>query len=107
MTDNRFDEALTTFVNGCQKTMDEHFAKHYPGSRAPKISTMTGKRYVRVVKEDQHGRDRSVHCFVDMTTGDVLKAKGWKAPAKGPRGNIYSPLHGMEGMTVWGARYLR
>ncbi|KKM97140.1 hypothetical protein LCGC14_1171090 [marine sediment metagenome] len=102
MTDNRFDEALTTFVNGCQKTQDEHFAKHYPGSLAPKITTMTGNRYVRVVIGG-----RSVHCFVDMTTGDVLKAAGWKAPAKNPRGNIYSPLHGMEGMTVWGARYLR
>ncbi len=107
MTDNRFDEALTTFVNGCQKTMDEHFAKHYPKSMAPMITIMTGKRYVRVVKEERVSHGRSVHCFVDIATGDVLKADGWKRPAKNPRGNIYSPLHGQEGVTVWGARYLR
>ena len=27
----------------------------------------------------------SVHAFVDKTTGNLLKAASWKAPAEGPR----------------------
>jgi hypothetical protein len=26
--------------------------------------------------------------FIDLTNGDILKADGWKAPAKHARGNI-------------------
>jgi hypothetical protein len=31
---------------------------------------------------------RSVHAFLDPATGDVYKAAGWKAPAKGARYNL-------------------
>jgi hypothetical protein len=55
-----------------------------------------------------HGGDqRSVHCFVDIATGDVLKAGGWKAPApNGKRGNIYD-ASGLKCMDRYGCAYLR
>ena len=39
-----------------------------------------GRRFARVWN-DNHSQ-RMVHAFVDMTTGDVIKAAGWKAPQK-------------------------
>lgn len=48
-------------------------------------------KYVRVVQ--QYGSlngngQRLVHAFYDPRTGDVYKAAGWKAPAKGVRFNL-------------------
>lgn len=48
-----------------------------------KFDIETGKKYYKVVMS-AHG-SRSVHCFVDKTTGDVYKSASWKAPAKGVR----------------------
>lgn len=48
-----------------------------------KFEIETGKRYYKVIMS-AHG-SRSVHCFVDKTTGDVYKSASWKSPAKGVR----------------------
>jgi hypothetical protein len=42
------------------------------------------------------------YCFVDLTTGDILKPGGWDRPAKGVRGNILGaePLAGCERLGV-------
>lgn len=39
-----------------------------------------GSKYIRIV--DCSYNSRSVHAFVDRTTGDLLKADGYKRPAK-------------------------
>lgn len=64
-----------------------------------------GRRYIKVVSV-VFGGDRSVHCFVDRTNGDVLKAASWKAPAKHPRGNINAGPSGY-GVNQYGANYLK
>lgn len=46
-----------------------------------------GTRYVRIVMSI-NGAQRSVHAFYDITTGDVLKAEGWRKPAKHVRYNL-------------------
>ena len=51
---------------------------------APLVYAEYGQRFARIVYED--GNHRSVHAFVDMTNGDVIKAAGWKAPQKGKHG---------------------
>ena len=52
------------------------------------ISVTYGKKYARVIYES--GTQRSVHTFVNMINGDILKAGGWKAPAtNGVRGNVF------------------
>jgi hypothetical protein len=43
------------------------------------FETDVGAKYIRVVDTSY---SRSVHAFVDRETGDLLKAGGWKAPAK-------------------------
>ena len=49
-------------------------------------------KFVRVWQDDvaptgEHS-GRSVHAFFNPATGDVLKAAGWKTPAKGVRFNL-------------------
>ena len=36
----------------------------------------------------EFGRLSSIHAFIDIETGDLLKPAGIKAPAKGARGNV-------------------
>lgn len=66
-----------------------------------------GKRYDRITSIT-HGEARSVHAFIDRESGDVLKAAGWKAPAKGPRGNVATPegLAEVIGRAAESSRYL-
>ena len=86
-----FDAALANWLVKAQELVnDYHKACGYTAFPPGKLSLEMGRRYVRVVRTEGVGVGRSVHCFIDTTTGDVLKAASWKAPAKGPRGNIYT-----------------
>lgn len=51
----------------------------------------SGKNY-RIVMRTGHEYGTSVHAFVDGNTGDLLKAAGWKVPAKGVRYNILTEM---------------
>lgn len=46
----------------------------------------SGRKYYKLIHKD--GISRSVHCFINKTTGDVLKSASWKSPAKGVRYNL-------------------
>ncbi len=70
------------------------------------VEASIGKKYARIVKREKHGdhpvNGGSAFCFVEMETGNILKAAGWAAPAKGVRGNI---ANGLAGLTPYGAVY--
>jgi hypothetical protein len=71
-----------------------------------------GKKYARLVSHREGNREAggSAYGFVDLTNGDILKAAGWKAPAKHARGNIRvgSVADGWNGAcTHYGVAYLR
>jgi hypothetical protein len=70
----------------------------------PTISVEYGPKYARIVKNDM---GRSVYCFVEIATGNILKAAGWKSPAKHARGNVNTPTHGVEYVGPYGPAYLR
>lgn len=66
------------------------YAKRYPDTDVTGwygIEVEPLRKYWRIVQIGR-GAGRSVHAFVDPTTGDVLKAAGWKSPAKGVRYNL-------------------
>ena len=63
-----------------------------------------GKRYTRIVMNANGSR--SVHCFIDNAKGTLLKSAGWKAPAKGPRGNIVTDLDDVAARFDWSGHYL-
>ena len=70
----------------------------------------TGKKYAKVVTAQlrKNGyKNESVHTFIDMTNGDILKAASYKAPAKnGVRGHIFSDDLGRSCINSYGANYL-
>lgn len=69
------------------------------------ITFTDGKRYVKVIENRRNGQS-SVHSFVEKSTGDILKAASWAAPAKITRGNIFN-RGGADAFAVdWQIRYL-
>ena len=77
-------------------------------SDPPKVTADVGSKYARVVKVDQLNGSRSVHTFVNLDNGDILKSGGWSAPApNGVRGNIFDTDLGESVVNEMGANYLR
>ena len=70
-----------------------------------------GTRYTKIVMTARGGQ-RSVHSFVEPSTGNVLKAAGWERPAKGVRFNLANDVSFerlMEALKVrnaWASGYL-
>ncbi len=95
----RFSVRLNQFVDGCQKIIKE--------AKATGVLSIDpdGRKYIRIVNT-AYG-SRSVFCFVEATTGDVLKADGWKRPAKHARGNIFDEYNGLSRIKWTGPEYLR
>lgn len=96
-----FDTAFASFLVAAQSTSDRTY-RQFQGaaqvqSTGPKLVAEHGRRYVRIVAENGQ---RSAWAFVDKTTGAVLKPDGWKAPAKGARGNIFDSANGC-GRACW------
>jgi len=89
------------FLDGCIKINHKYCDEWLDGGQKDDFSYTKGRKYIRVI------RGGSVHCFVDMTNGDVLKAASWKAPAKHARGNIFNIDHGLGSMGEFGPAYLR
>jgi hypothetical protein len=87
---NDFDTRLTAFVTMVQDVMDANYRREGFTIPAPVVSVdPNGKKYVRITRQTNDS-DKSVYCFVEKTTGNILKPAGWKGPAKHARGNIYT-----------------
>ena len=107
MDQEKFDIALRVFVEGCQNIHTDYMARIFSNLTPDQISSKIGKRYAKIIRASEDGHSTSVHCFVDMTNGDVLKAAGWSAPAKHARGNIFDEHDGLGRMGEYGPAYLR
>lgn len=69
---------------------------------APVASVEYGRRFAKVMSGTR------IHTFIDLGTGDILKAATYKAPAKnGVRGNIFAADFGESVINWHGAKYLR
>ena len=107
---------LPDFVSAIQTATNEHFAANLKSLVPDVISYTIGPKYVRIVKTDGVSPDRtawevgnqsrSVWGFVNLTNGDILKAAGWKAPAKHARGNIFAPDFDRKRWSSYGPAYL-
>ena len=64
--------------------------------KVTKFTLEVGPKNIRVVQSEitpitgKALPHRSVYCFIDRSNGDLLKAAGWKTPAKGKRGSIFN-----------------
>lgn len=66
-------------------------------AKLPTYDVSYGKKFAKIAVTS-YGQ-KSVHCFVEISTGDIYKAATWSAPAKGVRGNISNekkPLLGYD-----------
>ncbi len=99
-----FKDNVTKFVKDAQGVINEHM-KQFPSLGVPKLTLDVGNRYIKVVREETHGK--SVYCFIDMKNGDVLRAATWKAPAKHARGNISTYTDINQVVSPYGAHYLK
>ena len=90
------------YVEMVQGMQDDYFRVHkYTHSPSNEVDVKLGRRYAKVILKDREwgpqntpmtlNKHKSVHTFIDMHTGDILKAAGWNAPALNkPRGNIFN-----------------
>ncbi len=60
------------------------------GHTAPDVSVHleVGQRYIRLVQENGSSYPH-VHAFIERETAKLIKAAGWKAPAKDKNGPAY------------------
>ena len=101
-------ERINLYVDLVQKKNTRYFEIHDFKWDPPMVSADYGKKYARIVKNDGLNGSRSVHTFVNMTNGDILKSGGWSAPApNGVRGNIFSDDFGASVVNEYGASYLK
>lgn len=101
------DEDLDRYTRAVKAACDANFDRNgwtYEEMRQV-ITIEPGRKYARIVQTDMNGSGRSVHSFINLQNGDILKAESWKKPAKHSRGNIYQD--GWEGsFGPYGANYL-
>ena len=109
MTEMCVMERLEHYMAMVQEKNDAYFKKAgFTFSDPPHVSADMGRKYARVVKNDQLNGSRSVHTFVNMLNGDILKSGGWKAPQKnGVRGNIFADDLGANRVNEHGANYIK
>ena len=102
-------ERLNLYVEMVQDKMNAYYEMmNFTHSNPDDITVDYGKKYARIVKNDGLNGSRSVHTFVNMTNGDILKSGGWKAPApNGVRGNIFANDFGADRINEFGANYLK
>ncbi len=95
-------DAIGAYIESVQAMVNDQYARHYPKLTAPTISVSCGRKYARIISQD--GVSRGVHSFIDLSTGDVLKAESWKRPAKGARGNLFNLDQGIGRVSAYGPR---
>jgi hypothetical protein len=104
-----FEQKLASFFEGCKRINAEHLTANNENNDVQWNMTWL-KRYVRVEVVHDIGvtsYNYRAWCFVDIETGEVLKAARWKAPAitKIKRGNIFDEHNGLQFMGPHGVAY--
>jgi hypothetical protein len=98
--------AIENFRAVLEARVHAHYKKNYPSLPLPSITVDLGSKFAKIVKGRNDGTT-SVHCFIEITSGDIYKAATWRAPAKHVRGNINSEDSGMSAVGIHGANYLK
>ena len=99
----RLDRWLWT----AQEVINKYYANRFDILTPSQLEMSDGRRYIRIDSVMDGGQgQRSVYAFIDKMTGDVLRAAGYKGPAKHARGNLFDSLGGTEMLTPHGIGYL-
>jgi hypothetical protein len=112
-------DRIYEYINVVQKMNDNYWkVMGYTFGPAPEVDVIFGNKYAKVVTKGRHYKDRdeseevvygqtTVHSYVNMENGDILKGN-WKAPVKnGVRGNINADDVGADRINEYGPIYLK
>jgi len=81
-----YDQAIENYLKIISERVNIRWQAYNFTIPKPTFIVSKGRVRDKIVQVDS---SRSVHSFVDKTTGDIYKAASWNAPAKHARGNIY------------------
>ena len=101
-----FDTALNAFMQHITDVKEVDRLANFRSLPPTVYTTEPGKKNIRIVDQREDGSGRTVFCFIRIEDGAVLKAAGWKAPAKHPRGTIFTTNPAEYGVGLYGANYL-
>ena len=95
-----FDEAVDSLLDNIQKDYDKwnSGARHIQRNKKMDLTLKPGRKFIKVVNGTSVwgfvAKVDGVHKGLPMLKGDILKAAGWRAPAKHSRGSIFdSEMH--------------
>lgn len=81
--------AVEKYLDKIRAATDKEWQRNEYTFPQPIFTASFGPSWIRIESVTYGGKgQRSVHCFVNGA-GDIFKAAGWKAPAKGKRGSIH------------------
>lgn len=79
-------EGLDAYVQAVQKMQNDYWkAMNFTFADPPTVVLELKQKYAKLVKVDGHNGSQSVHSFVDLSNGNILKGN-WKAPIRTKRG---------------------
>ena len=92
---------LEEYVNRLDELRVAYYEGRYDHVEPEEMRVELGRKYAKVWKGN------SIHTFVNLINGDMLKAASYKAPApNGVRGNIFDEDCGMHCVGPYGALYV-
>lgn len=98
---------LDRWLWSAQNLVNKDYAIRFPTLTPSVLEMSDGRRYIRIDSISDGGNgQRSVWAFIDKKTGDILKAAGYKTPAKHARGNLFDAHSGLGSLTPRGPKYL-
>ena len=92
-----FDEAMDTLLVKIQENYD-NWGNRSGISKKMNLSLKPGRKFIKVVHDNSVwgfvAKVDGIHKGLPMLKGDILKAAGWRTPAKHSRGSIFdSEMH--------------
>ena len=87
-----FAACLESLVDFEQSIISDREGPSYPENCRTVVIVERGRKYAKLINTgiaDDSDR-RSINCFVNLTTGEILNAASWKRPARTTRGNVFT-----------------
>lgn len=85
MNTNEISEAVAEYVAQLNEISPVHSGVRYATYT---LETAPRAKYSRVVMNTGGSHGGSVHAFIELATGKVMKPAGWKGPVKGKDGKV-------------------
>ena len=86
---NEFDSSVDNLL----KNINVKYHESFPNNKEMVLSLIAGSKFVKVIHDNSVwgfvAKVDGTHKGLPMAKGDILKAAGWRAPAKHSRGSIF------------------